>query len=99
MLADLALLRAPHKRDALVPALQGCMRAHHRFLLHELIAMIETLERAIDRLDREIEERLAEHKETLERLDPTDCPVPSGRAGNADAKAYRSVSRAAGHLT
>ena len=31
VLADLALLRAPHKRNALVPALQGCMRAHHRF--------------------------------------------------------------------
>jgi transposase len=69
VLADLALLWAPHKRNALVPALQGCMRAHHRFLLHELLMMIETLERAIDRLDREIEERLAEHKERLERLD------------------------------
>ena len=69
VLADLSLFWTPHKRDALVPALRGCMRAHHRFLLHELLAMIETLERAIDRLDREIEEHLAEHKETLERLD------------------------------
>jgi len=69
VLADLALFWAPHKRDALVPALQERMRAHHRFLLQELLAMIETLERAIGRLDREIEERLAEHKETLERLD------------------------------
>jgi transposase len=69
VLADLALRWAPHKRDALVPALQGCMRAHHRFLLHELLTMIETLERAIGRLDREIEERLVEHKATLERLD------------------------------
>jgi transposase len=69
ILADLSLFWAPHTRDALVPALQGCVRAHHRFLLHELLAMIETLERAIDRLDREIAERLAEHKETLERLD------------------------------
>ena len=33
MLADLALLWAPQKRDALVPALQGCMRAHHVFNL------------------------------------------------------------------
>src|SRR2546421_4840439 len=58
VLADLALLRAPHKRDALVPALQGCMRAHHRFLLQELLEMVQTLERAIGRLDHEIEERL-----------------------------------------
>jgi transposase len=69
VLADLTLLRAPQKREALVPALQGCMRAHHRFLLQELLAMVETLERAIGRLDREIEERLAPHQEMLSRLD------------------------------
>ena len=68
-LADLALRWAPHKREALVPALTGCMRVHHRFLLQELISMIQTLERAIGRLDREIAERLAPHQETLERLD------------------------------
>ncbi len=69
VLADLALLRAPHKRDALVPALQGCMRAHHRFLLQELLEMVQTLERAIERLDHEIEERLQPQKELMERLD------------------------------
>lgn len=69
VLADLALLRVPHKRDALVPALQGCMRAHHCFLLGELLMMVEYLERSIERLDREIEERLAPQKETMERLD------------------------------
>jgi len=68
-LADLALLWAPHKRDALVPALTGCMRAHHRFLLRELLGMIETLERAIARLDREIEEQLRPQQATIERLD------------------------------
>jgi transposase len=69
VLADLALLRAAHKRDALVPALQGCMRTHHRFLLQELLGMLEMLERAIGRLDQEIEERLRPQKEVLERLD------------------------------
>ncbi len=69
VLADLALLRAPHKRDALVPALQGCMRAHHRFLLQELLEMVQTLERAIGRLDHEIEERLQPQKELMEQLD------------------------------
>jgi transposase len=47
----------------------GCMRVHHRFLLRELLLMIQTLEHAIGRLDREIEERLAPHQKTLERLD------------------------------
>lgn len=51
VLADLALVRAPHKRNALVPALHGCMRAHHRFLLQELLGMIDTLEGAIGQLD------------------------------------------------
>jgi transposase len=69
VLANLALLRAPEKRDALVPALQGCMRAHHRFLLQELLGMIDTLERAIGRLDQEIEERLRPQQATIERLD------------------------------
>jgi transposase len=69
VLADLALLRAPGKREALLPALQGCMRAHHRFLLQELLGMIETLERAIGRLDQEIEERLRPQRELIERLD------------------------------
>jgi len=68
-LADLALVRAPHQRDALVPALHGCMRLHHRFLLQELLGMIETLERSIGRLDHEIQERLSPQKEALERLD------------------------------
>jgi transposase len=69
VLADLALQWASEKRDALVPALQGCMRAHHRFLLQELLGMIETLERAIRRLDHEIEERLRPQQATIERLD------------------------------
>jgi transposase len=69
VLADLALHRVPGKRDALVPALQGCLRPHHRFLLGELLAMIGTLERSIERLDTEIAERLRPLEELLARLD------------------------------
>jgi transposase len=58
VLSDLALLRAPGKRDALVPALQGCLRPRHRFLLGEWLAMIGSLERSIERLDGEIAERV-----------------------------------------
>ncbi|WP_220196561.1 transposase [Ktedonospora formicarum] len=45
------------------------MRTHHCFLLGELLLMVEHLERSLARLDREIEERLAPQKETMERLD------------------------------
>ena len=69
VLADLALVWAPEKRDALVPALTGCMRAHHRFVVQEVLGMIESLERAIGRLDHEIEERLRPQQATIERLD------------------------------
>lgn len=69
VLADLALRWAPSKRNALVPALQGCMRTHHCFLLGEVLAMVEHLERSMARLDHEIEERLAPQKDLMERLD------------------------------
>jgi transposase len=69
VLADLALLRAPGKRDALVPALQGSRRPHQRFLLGEVLAMIGTLERSIERLNAEIAERLRPLAELLARLD------------------------------
>jgi transposase len=66
VLADLALLRVPGKRDTLVPALQGCLRPHHRFVLGELLVMIATQEHAIARLDAE---RLRPLDELLARLD------------------------------
>jgi transposase len=69
VLADLALRRVPKKRDALVPALQGQVRDHHRFLLRELLELIQQHEEAIARLDQEIAERLQPQEEMIERLD------------------------------
>ena len=58
------------------------MRAHHRFLLRERLRMVDSLERAISRLDHEIEERLRPLEETMQRLDAI-TGVRKPRAGNA----------------
>lgn len=54
VLADMALRRLRHKRAELEQALTGRVRAHHRFLLTELLAQITQLEGTIARFDEAI---------------------------------------------
>jgi transposase len=68
-LADLAVPRLAQKRAALVQALQGRIRDHHRFLLRELLDAIEYHDRAIARLDQSIGEHVRPFEETIQRLD------------------------------
>jgi transposase len=68
-LADLGLAFVPTKRDALAKALCGRMHEHQRFVLRELLHMIDSQEWAIARLDRQIEERLRPFEATIKRLD------------------------------
>jgi transposase len=68
-LADLGLAYVPSKRDALAKALCGRMHEHQRFVLGELLQMIDSQEWAIARLDRQIEERLRPFEATIKRLD------------------------------
>lgn len=68
-LADLALAHMPQKRDALVSALDGRVREHHRFLLQELLDAIEYHDRAIARLDQQIERLLHPFQDMIQRLD------------------------------
>jgi len=69
VLADFALRRAPKKRELLAQALKGQTRDHHRFLLRELLALIEQHEQAISRLDQDLAGRLQHLEEKIERLD------------------------------
>jgi transposase len=57
-LADLARGRLKAKRAQLEEALVGTIRPHHRFMLSEQLALIDTLEEAIERISREIAHRL-----------------------------------------
>jgi transposase len=58
VLADLARGRLKAKRTVLEQALVGSLKAHHRFLLSEHLAHMDSLEEAIRRVSQEIEQRM-----------------------------------------
>jgi len=68
-LADLARGRLREKRDQLLPALEGHVRDHHRFLLTELLAQIDYLDEAVTRVNDEIAVCMADSEEAIDRLD------------------------------
>ena len=57
-LADLAQGRLKAKRTQLEEALVGVLKPHHRFMLTEHLALIDTLDEAISRATHEIEVRM-----------------------------------------
>lgn len=69
VLAELARGRLREKRMQLEQALCGKLKPHHRFLLSEQLGHIDYLDEAIDRLNHEIEQRLSDHQEEIDRLD------------------------------
>lgn len=78
LLADLALGRLRSKRAELEQALVGVFKPHHRFLLTELLAQIDTLDEAINR----VSEQSVLHMQTPEPAEPTPVdehqpPAPS----------------------
>jgi transposase len=68
-LADLAQGRLREKRAALIEALQGELKPHHRFMLTEQLGHIDYLDEAIERLGEEIEARLHPFEQMLAHLD------------------------------
>jgi transposase len=58
ILGDLAQGRLKAKRAQLQEALVGTLKPHHRFMLTEHLALIDTLDEAITRANQEIEQRL-----------------------------------------
>jgi len=58
VLADLARGRLKAKREQLEEALVGTLKPHHRFMLSEHLALIDTLDQAITRASQEIEARM-----------------------------------------
>ncbi|MDQ2903805.1 MAG: IS110 family transposase [Chloroflexota bacterium] len=61
LLADLARGRLKAKRAQLEEALVGTLKPHHRFMLTEHLALIDTLDEAITRATHEIEIRMGPH--------------------------------------
>jgi len=67
-LADLAKGRMREKLPALERALAGSVGPHQRFLLAEQLAHVEYLDASIDRVSREIQERLRPDEDAIARL-------------------------------
>jgi transposase len=69
VLAELARGRLRKKLPELGRALQGRFRRHHAFLVEQILAKIDFLEEAIERLQTEIDERLVPFEPMLTALD------------------------------
>jgi transposase len=60
--------RMRRKIPALVPALQGRLEEHHRFMLRMQLELLGHLDRSIDKLDERVTARLAPYAAVHERL-------------------------------
>lgn len=69
ILAGLAKGKLRQKRDALEAALEGVLRPHHQFLLVELLAQLDYLEEAAERVSGKIQEYTAPFQREIEYLD------------------------------
>jgi transposase len=69
VLADLARGRLRKKLPELRRALAGRFRRHHAFLVEQILAKIDFLDETVERLNAEIDERLAPFEPLLARLD------------------------------
>ena len=68
-MADLAKGRLRAKRDQLIKALEGRVKAHHRFVLTELLCQIDNLDEAVDRFDQQIQAYCRPFEEAVQHLD------------------------------
>jgi transposase len=68
-MAELAKGRMREKREALTRALEGRVKAHHRFVLAELLTQIDNLDESIERFDREITEYCRPFEDAIALLD------------------------------
>lgn len=68
-LADLGRGRLRNKREQLEQALTGQFKEYHRFMLTQHLSHIDYLDELVEQLNAEIEKRLADLRQEIERLD------------------------------
>jgi transposase len=68
-MAELARGRMRNQRDLLSKALEGRVQAHHRFVLSELLAQIDSLDETIERFNEQIEAYCRPFEEAVVLLD------------------------------
>jgi transposase len=99
VLADLARGTLRKKLPALRQALQGRFRAHHGFLVAQILAHLDALDEAIEAVSAQIEVVVAPFTEEVERLDT--IPGVNRRTAEvliAEIGVNMSVFPTAGHL-
>jgi len=69
VLAELARGKLRNKKDQLRAALRGDLRAHHKLIIGQLLADLSWCEEQMSEVSAEIEQRLADQQELLDRLD------------------------------
>lgn len=68
-MADLSKGRLREKREALIKALEGQIKSHHRFVLTELLCQVDSLDETIARFDQQIGEYCRPFEEMVSLLD------------------------------
>jgi transposase len=68
-MADLAKGRLREKREALIKALEGRVKPHHRFVLTELLCQIDSLDETLERFNEQIEAYCRPFEEAVVLLD------------------------------
>jgi transposase len=68
-MADLSLGRLRAKHDQMVKALEGRVKAHHRFVLTELLCQIDNLDETLERFDAQIAAACGPYEAAVETLD------------------------------
>jgi len=68
-MAELSKGRLRDKREQLVKAMEGQVKAHHRFVLAELLCQIDSLDETTARFDEQIEDYCRPFEEIVELLD------------------------------
>jgi transposase len=69
VLATMAKGTMKNKREELEHALKGFIQPHQQMILSSMLSHIEALTKQIEELDAEIEKRLADKQDIIERLD------------------------------
>ena len=72
VLAEMAKGRLRSKRTELERALVGCITAHHRFMLSELLVQLDFLDEQVAKVEARIEEQLVQMPEYLVAIDLLD---------------------------
>jgi transposase len=85
-LADLARGRLKAKRAQLEEALVGAVKPHHRFMLGEQLTLIDGLDEAIERISREIEQRLDPSSDPCKESENASEQIKQEQAAQPEAE-------------